>query len=44
MFYQFCYNCKILSFSHHLKEVEMKIRYACPFLRVSQKSEKNLRV
>ena len=44
MCYQFCDNCKILSFGHHLKEVEMKITYACPFLRVSQKSEKNLRV
>ena len=44
MCYQFCDSCKILSFGHHLKEVEMKITYACPFLRVSQKSEKILRV
>ena len=28
-----CDNCKIPSFTHHLKEVEMKINYACPFLR-----------
>ena len=41
---QFCDNCKILSFGHHLKEVEIKITYSCPVLRVSQKSEKNLRV
>ena len=27
-----------------MKEVEKKIKYACPFLRVSQKSEKNFRV
>ena len=42
---QFCDNCKIFSFGHHLKEVEMNlITYACPFLRVSQKSRKNLSV
>ena len=41
---QFYDNCQILSFGHHLKEVEMKIPHACPFLRVSQKSEKILRV
>ena len=35
---QFCDNCKILSFGHHFKEVEIKITYACPILRVSQKS------
>ena len=44
MCYQFCDNFKILSFGHHLKEVEMKIAYACPFLRVTQKSEKKFRV
>ena len=38
MFYQFCENCKILSFTYHLKEAEMKITYVCPFLRASQKS------
>ena len=27
MFYQFCYSCKILSFTYHLKEAEMKITY-----------------
>ena len=41
--HQFCDNCKMLSYGHYLKEVEMKITYACPFLRVSQKSEKNFR-
>ena len=40
IFYQFCDNCNILSFDHRLKEVEMKITYACPLLRVSQKSKK----
>ena len=38
IFYQFCDNCKIPSFSYHLKDAEMKITYICPFLRVSQKS------
>ena len=42
MCYQFCGNCKILPFGHHLKEIEMKITYACPFLRVSQKLEKKI--
>ena len=31
-----------LSFVHHLKEVEMKITYACQCLRESQKSEKKI--
>ena len=37
-FYQFYDNCKILSFTYHLKQAEIKITYVYPFLRVSQKS------
>ena len=37
-FYQFCDNCRIPSFSYHMKEAEMKIMCVCSFLRVSQKS------
>ena len=37
-FYQFCDNCRIPSFSYHLKEAKMKITYVCSFLRVTQKS------
>ena len=44
MCYQFCDNSKILSFGHHLKEVEMKITHACPFLRVSQKLVRTLTI
>ena len=33
MFYQFCDNCRIPPFTHHLKEAEIKIAYAFPFLR-----------
>ena len=43
MCYQFYDNYKILSFGHHFKEVKLKNHICtCPFLRVSQKSEKNL--
>ena len=37
-------SAKISSFCYHLKGAEMKITSICPFLRVSQKSLKKLRV